>query len=53
LAPKLCYYPLAFVALVKPLDTFEGAASITCSLFSFTAGGGNKHQIAQIKEGNT
>jgi hypothetical protein len=35
LAAKTCYGEAAFVALVTPLDSFEGAASNTCGLFLF------------------
>ena len=46
---NLWYNPPAFVALVKPLDLFKGAASpkTTRGLFCFLLRAFEKHQIAQ------
>jgi hypothetical protein len=46
----LWYTSVAFVALVKPLDALEGAASPNLRpLFLLRLGAFEKHQIAQIK----
>jgi hypothetical protein len=50
---NLCYNVLAFVALVKPLDLFKGAASPIqlAAPFCFLLRALEMHQIAQLKKG--